>query len=284
MKHWYISILLIACFVAGYALWWRVGSCLQATEFYILTPSYKNAQKGSDGVPLCIANIKSVEKQKNQNWHMFIIDDASPDGTADLIESYIRSHALEKKITLIRNEQRRGAMENIYRTIHERMTNNDAIIVCLDGDDELLHPSVLDTLAETYKNSNIWLTYGNFIFHPSGARGFCQPFPQEVIQKRAYRRFHFISSHLRTFKTWLFKKIRREDCMYNGAFLETNCDLAIMLPMLEMASPNHFCCIQEALYIYKETPINDFKVTTDESRLKIMKHIRSRPVYASIDY
>lgn len=283
MKHWYISIFIITCSIVGYALWFKASGATQATQFYILTTSYNNAQKGPDGVPLCIANIKSVERQKNQNWHMVIIDDASSDGTGHLIQQYITAHNLADKVTLIRNAQRCGAMENIYCGIHRYMPNNDAVIVSLDGDDELLHDGVLDKLAKEYSNPAIWLTYGNFIFHPSGKRGFCQPFPKEVIEKRAYRQYHFISSHLRTFKVWLFKKIRREDCMCQGQFFKTNWDLAIMFPMLEMASPDHFVCIQEPLYIYKETPINDFKVTTDEFRMQMMRHIRSLPAYAPIN-
>lgn len=282
MKHWIISLLIIASFIVGYGVWqWTCSaSTLPPVEFYILTPSFNNAQKGPDGVPLCISNIRSVQNQEYPYWHMYIIDDASSDGAADIIEQYIAAQGLANRITLIRNQERKGAMENIYRTIHQLMPNEQAVVVCLDGDDELLHPQVLTLLAERYRTHSLWLTYGNFIASPSGNRGFCRPYPDAVVARNAYRSYPWLASHLRTFRVWLFKKIRQEDCFYNGKFLDVNCDQAIMLPMLEMAGAQHHCCIEEPLYLYKETPINDFKVFTDEYRAKVLRSIRSLPSYA----
>lgn len=279
MRHWIISLLIIGAFILGYGAWYATCATETPVEFYILAPSFNNAQKGPDGIPLCISNIRSVQKQQYPHWHMYIIDDASSDGTGDSIERYIESEGLATKITLVRNAERKGAMENIYRTIHELMPHDDAVIVCLDGDDELLHPQVLTMLAEHYRDGGLWLTYGNFVFSPSGNRGFCRPYPDTVIARNAYRGYQWLASHLRTFRVWLFKKIRQEDCFYNGKFLDVNCDQAIMLPMLEMAGPQHHCCIEEPLYVYKETPINDFKVFTDRYRAQVLRHIRSITPY-----
>lgn len=279
MKHWIISLLIIAAFIIGYGAWYVTCAGERIVEFYILTPSFNNAQKGPDGVPLCISNIRSVQNQEYPYWHMYIIDDASSDGTGEIIERYVAAEGLGDKITVVRNAERKGAMENIYRTIHERMLHDEAVVVCLDGDDELIHPRVLKSLAVCYQNDDLWLTYGNFIFSPSGSLGFCRPYPDTVIARNAYRNYPWLASHLRTFKVWLFKKISREDCLYNGRFLEVNCDQAIMLPMLEMAGPQHHRCIEQPLYLYKETPINDFKVFTDEYRTKVLRSIRTRAPY-----
>jgi hypothetical protein len=283
MKRWIISLLIVGAFVLGYGAWYTCSAARQRVEFYILTPSFNNARAEADGVPLCISNIQSVQKQEYPHWHMYIIDDASEDGTADCIERYISDHGLSDAITLIRNPVRKGAMENIYRTIHEHMTHDSAVVICLDGDDELLHPRVLTMLAEQYRDENLWLTYGNFIFHPSGNRGFCRPYPERVVKRRAYRSSPWLASHLRTFRVALFKKIRQEDCCYAGAFLAVNCDQAIMLPMLEMAGPDHYRCIQEPLYLYKETPLNDFKVFTDDYRAEVLRHIRALPPYQPLE-
>ena len=42
---------------------------------------------------------------------------ASPDGTGNLVEQYIKERKLENKILLIKNNERCGALANIYRAI-----------------------------------------------------------------------------------------------------------------------------------------------------------------------
>ena len=53
----------------------------------VIIPSYKNAQWYQ-------RNLDSVCFQNYSNYRIIYIDDCSPDGTADLVQSYIDEHNL----------------------------------------------------------------------------------------------------------------------------------------------------------------------------------------------
>ncbi len=148
-------------------------------------------------------------------------------------------------------------MANLYHAIHQ--VAPDRIIVSLDGDDWLSDDGVLQTLADAYADPNVWLTYGSFQCDPGGQRGVGAPLPEDVLKKVLVRRYpSWVTSHLRTFYAALFHKIKKEDCMVDGKFFDIAYDVAIMLPMLEMASPHHIRYIDRIMYIYNWTnPLSD---------------------------
>ena len=53
--------------------------------------------------------LQSLQEQKYENWHLFVQDDLSTDGTADLIRRYASQDA---RITLVENQEKKGAMKN----------------------------------------------------------------------------------------------------------------------------------------------------------------------------
>ena len=58
----------------------------------VVIPSYNNAQWYK-------LTLDSIFSQKYENFRVVYIDDASPDGTGDLVEQYIHEHGLEHKCT-----------------------------------------------------------------------------------------------------------------------------------------------------------------------------------------
>ena len=86
-------------------------------------------------------------------------------------------------------------------------------------------------------------------------------------------------SHLRTFYAGLFKKISQEDLLHDGAFYSMTWDMAIMLPMVEMASEGHVHFIPDVLYIYNHAnPLSDHCVDAAlQSRL--CRIIRAKKKY-----
>lgn len=196
---------------------------------------------------------------KYDNYRVIYIDDASEDDTYNLVKNYINTHSMQGRVTLIKNETNCGAMANWYHAV--RMCADDEIIVSLDGDDWFFNEHVLERIAREYENTDTWMTYGSFISYPEGEVGFAQQIPEWVIDQQAYRRFKFVSTHLRTFYAWLFKKIDISDFYYkNKEFLPMVCDQALMFPMLEMAA-NHAHFISDILYVYnRSNPLSDEKV------------------------
>ena len=85
-----------------------------------------------------------------------------------------------------------------------------------------------------------------------------------------------------TFYAALFKKIKKEDLMKDGAFFEMTYDLAIMFPMLEMAQERHFF-VQQALLSYNvANQINDHKVN-QEKQAALADYIRKQTPYDRIE-
>jgi glycosyltransferase involved in cell wall biosynthesis len=203
----------------------------------------------------CIRNLDSVFSQQYENYRVIYIDDASEDDTYEIVKSYIKKCNQEHRVTLIRNNVRRGAMANHYMA--GWMCEDHEIIIQLDGDDWFAHDRVLQRVNQEYLDHDVWLTYGQYQMYPSGKRGHCQALPEIVVKRKLYREYQWVTSALRTFYAGLFKCIRLQDFLNRGQFFSTTCDLAIMFPMLEMAG-SHVRFIDEVLYIYNsEVASND---------------------------
>jgi hypothetical protein len=167
----------------------------------------------------------------------------------------------------------REQMWNMHQVIKDLKKMD--VVVCLDGDDWFKHNYVLDTLDKVYCDPNVWLTYGQFEFS-DGRPGFAEPYPSTNYRKEAWR-----ATHLKTFRAGLFQKIKQQDLIYDGKWYDRAQDLAMMLPMLEMAGPEHIRFIDEILYVYNYG--NSFEIgasITEQNReLAMNMHARNLPSY-----
>ena len=220
-------------------------------KFVIVIPSYKNAK-------YYVKNLTSALAQNYPSFRILYVDDCSPDNTGNLVEEFLKKNDKHHKVKLTKNTERLGALRNLYDMIHS--CEDDEVIVTLDGDDWLAHPNVLKKLNEVYQG-DVLLTYGQYRSFPDNRIGCSRQIPMNVQQKGTYRKFPWCSSHLRSFKASLFKKIKKEHLLdSNGKFYPMGWDLAMMFPMLEMAGTRHRF-VKDILYIYNyENPINDAKV------------------------
>ncbi len=223
-------------------------------EFVIIVPSYNN--KG-----WYKKNLDSIFAQTYDNYRIIYIDDASTDGTARLVEEYVKAHNQEDKFTLIRNTKRLQPLANRYRAIHT--CPNHAIIAELDGDDWFAHPRVLERLNAEYQNPEVWLTYGKNKQEPFSRFGIpVVQVPDEIIQKNQFREMLDCPAQLRSYYVWLFKQVKLKDLLYKDSYFPRATDWAVMFPMLEMAG-THSSFIGEELYIHnKFNPINMSKVNS----------------------
>ncbi len=237
----------------------------------VLTTSYNN-QKWLE------KNVLSILNQKYSNYRVIYVDDCSKDGTADLVEELVKKSKQEFRFTLIRNPERKGALENIYNAVHSCM--DDEIIVSLDGDDWFPDNLVLNKINRAYTYYDIWLTHGTLIEYPSGHMGWSIPIPKRNVYLNSFRDFR-CPSHLRTFYAWLFKKIRKGDLMYEGKFFPMTWDQAMMFPMIEMAGERHGF-INDIVYVYNvENAINDNKVNA-KLQNDLEAYIRAMPAYSRL--
>lgn len=231
---------------------------MDKNKFVVIIPSYNNERWYEK-------NLSSLLSQDYDNFRSVYVDDCSKDRTAELVQSYIEKNNAQDKITFIKNDVRVGAMQNIYDVVHS--SDDNEIAITLDGDDWFEHSSVISRVNEEYKNPECWMTYGQYKSQPDGRIGCSQQIPIDVITNSSHRSAQWRTSHLRTFFSWLFKKIKKEDFLdHTGKFYPMAWDLAMMFPMLEM-SGHHSKFIPDVLYAYNvDNPINDSKVSLQQQQ------------------
>ena len=240
---------------------------LDQRPIVIVIPSYNNEKWFEN-------NLSSVLHQNYQNYRILYVNDCSTDGMPSLVEKYLQDQNIDRRIlsfdpvsttieeitkefakevnreshffTLIHNKKRVGALANLYRMIHS--CQEEEIVATVDGDDWLAHTEVLSKLNKMYQDSNVWYTHGTIKEYPWGHVAWSERIPQHVLDAKTYRTFK-CPSHLRTFYTWLFKKIKLEDFLYSGEFFSVTWDMAIMYPIAEMAGEHH-AFSSDVLYIY----------------------------------
>lgn len=241
-------------------------------SFVVVIPSYQNHNYFQK-------NLDSVFSQDYENYRVIYIDDASPDNTAHSVKEFVKEKHQNHRFTLIQNAKREGSLANLYKGIQQ--CDSHEIVVNLDGDDWLAHDKVLSFLNEVYANPNIWVTYGQFKYYPSGEKGYASQIPEEIIANNSFRNYGWVTTALRTFYAGLFQKIKKEDLQLDGRFFNAAGDLAYMWPIVEM-SGRHSQFISKVLYIYNiHTSIRDVVVKTEEQK-KIGQYIKNKKRYLPV--
>lgn len=245
-------------------------------NFVILITSYNNEKYAK-------ANIASAITQNYPNYRVIFVNDCSSDKTLEIVKETISMHQAEDRVVILDNKERKLGLRNYYEAIVD-FTNDEEIIVALDGDDFLANKHVLSTLNKVYSSSReIWLTYGQFYSINQKERGWNAKIPKHIITSSDFRNWEDVPTHLRTFYSWLFKRINKKDLMYEDHFFEMAWDCAFMFPMLEMCG-GRFAFVNKLLYAYNDNnPINDFRVNKPLQDY-YAKYIRSLPKYKSLNH
>ena len=198
--------------------------------------------------------IKSVLNQNYTDFKMYLIDDVSTDNTKTIIKELIKN---DNRFVLIENTEKKFKLKNLDDLlINEDEFDDEDIVVELDGDDWLYDSNVLELINEKYKtNKNLWITNGSFVYS-TGTFGFFSK-----VNPSTVRTDTFLFSHLRTWKTHLWRNIEEESFMdVNGEYFKSGGDAAYCFPMVEMAGEKHYEYIPNILYVYNEqNPRNDHK-------------------------
>lgn len=219
--------------------------------------------------------LYSIMTQSFSNFKCYITDDISDDNTISKIEKIIEN---DKRFVLIKNEKKLYQVGNYDNIIRKMNLHDEEICVEVDGDDWLPHPNVFEYINEIYKDNNVWMTSGSFKYS-DGRNGFAKK-PENVSE---IRRSTFTLSHLRTWKSWLWKRINPND-LYDskGNYWSIAGDLSFMFPMYEMSGEKNFRFIEDILYIYNETnPLNEHKVNMSKV-IETSNIIRNKSPYHKI--
>ncbi len=228
-----------------------INTLIPEKPLVVVITSYNNAQWFAK-------NLESVLTQNYKNYRVIYIDDGSPDGTAQLVDGYIKEHKEEHRFLLIKNSQNIGQMANHYKAVC--YCADDEIVVHLDGDDFLIDKNVLKVVNTIYSTHDAWLTYGQASLWPLLE----EVWPatevdvkiEEAIASNKFRK-EWMYGHLRTFKAALFKQIKLQDLIHKNSFktMSPAPDVAFMYPMLEMAG-THGYYVKTPLYLWNRSNPN----------------------------
>jgi glycosyltransferase involved in cell wall biosynthesis len=220
-------------------------------------------------------SLLTIMTQRFKDFKCYITDDMSTDNTINVIKKTISG---DDRFILIENKEKMYQPGNYDQVIRGLDIPDNEICVEIDGDDWLPNSNVLSFIDDVYKDENVWMTSGSFKYH-DGRPGFANP-PKNFTN---IRKQTFTLSHMRTWKSWLWKKIKEEDLKDDGGnYWSVAGDLSFMFPMLEMSGENHFKYISDVLYIYNESnPLNDHKVNMEKVQ-KVVNIIRNKQPYEKI--
>lgn len=241
-------------------------NAIEEREIVIISPFY-NAGKYLHNC------VKSVAIQLYNNYRHILIDDMSTDNSIKIIEktvSDLKEDRFEDKFLLIKNTTKKNAVWNQVETIEKFITNPEAIVILLDGDDWLFNdPNIFKYINEQYYYG-AQMTYGSCHSMVDNIDLISQPYPEDVKQKKSYRTHNFNwglpYTHLRTFKKELFDKVDKNLLKdENGQYWGAGGDGAVFYGLLEAADPAKIKCIQRILMNYNDmNSLNDYKVNAEE--------------------
>lgn len=220
--------------------------------------------------------LSSIMSQTYKNFECYITDDLSTDGTVTKIKNFIKN---DDRFVLIENSTKHYQPGNYDQVIRgEYDVKDDDICVEVDGDDWLPDSKTFQRVVDTYSSGDVWLSNGSFRYH-DGRPGFATPHKDftDIRQKS------FTLTHLRTWKSFLWKQIKQEDLKdENGEYWCVAGDLSFMFPMVEMCGPEHYKFMNEINYIYNESnPLNDHKVNMFKVN-EIVGKIRNKTPYSKL--
>lgn len=243
-------------------------------KFIIAMPFY-NAKKWVS------KSIKSVKLQDYDNFHCVVADDCSTDDSYEVCKKAIDG---DSRFTLVKNEKNLGPLGNAYEAAFLKAKDENEIIVILDGDDFFYSPQTLTTLNQAYNDFDCWMTYGSYINLSDKSRGkFSKQLPDHIVDNSLYRNYQWSTSHLRSYRFELLKKVNRSHLLdEDGQYFRAACDLALMYPLLEM-SGHRAKFIDNILYIWNDlNELNEHKIKMP-LQIRCEQKIRSMAKYTKLE-
>ena len=238
--------------------------------FRVITTCYNAAEY----IQRC---LESLQNQQCKDWVCYVVDDLSEDTSRGIVSKMAWE---DPRIILITNTKKTYQVGNYQKILAREEIDDDDICLTLDGDDWLPDNKVLDRLAEAYDNG-AWITYGQFL-QWDGSQ-FQAGFAQNPPIWDELRKLRYTTTHLRSWKAFLWRKIKRKDLRKSDdSPIRAGGDTAFMYPMLEMAGPYRSVYIPHFMYVYNvKTPDNVHKHSMKEQH-DTANEIRQRTPYEQI--
>jgi glycosyltransferase involved in cell wall biosynthesis len=217
--------------------------------------------------------IRTLKSQSDKDFKVFIIDDVSTDNTVETIKSLIDN---DDRFHLTINAEKKFKLKNLDELI--TTFDDDDIVIELDGDDFLLTSDVVSDIRNIYSDGKVWLTNGSFMY-TNGNPGFSSKCNPDTVRKDV-----FTFSHLRTWKTFLWKSIPKNYLKDdNGEYFKSAADVSYTFSLLELAGEENYRFLPKLYYVYNaESPYNDHKIGSatgggHQEQVRCSNIIRNKP-------
>jgi len=185
-------------------------------------------------------HIDSIKSQKYDNY-VHVSDD-----TAKIISS--NKH---NKLVSYRNYKNSKWISNALQYLDFNIESEEDVIVIVDADDWLAHDYVLKKLNEVYTEEKAWMTYSLFKYLSGNDSSWIPKYSSKNFCKRDFREYIWSFTHLRTFKSFLWQNLNKDDLKGpDGNWTKYTYDMALLFPMLEMCQKNKIKFINNIMYVY----------------------------------
>lgn len=169
--------------------------------------------------------LQSIQNQQVTDWRCYVMDDLSEDGSKDIIRRFT-----DDRFVFIENSTKQYQLGNYHQILSGQKVSDEDICVAVDGDDWLPDVDVFKRVVEAYSDGSTWMTWGDYVSTDGTHYN-----PTEIGDIFTFRHWK-TPLHLRTWKAFLWRKIRVEDMQDDrGEFFRVAGDLAFLFPMIEMA-------------------------------------------------
>lgn len=237
-----------------------MNSALMPTQFHVVIPCY-NCQ---DYIAEC---LESLQAQSFTGWTALVADDCSTDGTAEVAAKYADE---DNRISVRRGSERAWLMGNTLNALHSLDLAQNDVVGILDGDDWIM-PDCLEKIWGAH------LEGFDLVYTDEEIDGQNHSIAGPLIHTVPVRKQAWCLSQLRTFKGYLFGLLDDDNFRdRDGNYFRAAGDLALYLPMAELAGPDKVHYIPEKLYHYRVHESCNFKVMREE-QLRNNWDIRNRP-------
>ena len=225
------------------------------------------------------------QKYPNNKFKIIIINDASTDESEKFILNKDGS-VIDDKIIYIKNKINQTALPNICDAIIN-YCHPDDIVVLVDGDDQVSGSHVLRKLNDFYNKKSCDLQYGQFRFS-TGQMGFASEYTEEEFKN--LRKAPFKVSHIRTFRSFLFFELIRQDPNLKamkdalGGWYTMTYDVALFFPLIEIVGDlSKIGFNNEVLYEYNfQNPHSDH-IKSQETQTRFHQEIANKPPFKKIE-
>jgi|TARA_R110000824_G_scaffold62352_2_gene165105 glycosyltransferase involved in cell wall biosynthesis len=240
-------------------------------KVYFITPTYNASYHLED-------LYESLLEQTNENWKWFILNDMSNDDTLEIAQKIENKDKL-KRVSVIAWSEKKFALKGIcdcLSTFKETEYPDDSIIAIVDGDDALCNENTVNLILSEYeKNPNLDSLWTAHSWDINGMN-----ISKELPDNINPYQYPWVSSHLKTFKLGVFKKIKNKNFQdLDGNWFERGYDQALYLPILHLSKERKF--LNEICYLYRINS-NSLKIRQwkEKSQMDTIRLVRSRGLIA----